>query len=107
MTFLFQSELSTVLHLKTLSLRHPITTNLSPFPIKSIELTFVKSCYPQLPISNLGQTKQSCRRPGNSDSKETDCNAGDIETQVRALGREDPLEKGMATDSGILAWRMS
>ena len=28
------------------------------------------------------------------------------ETQVPSLGREDPLEKGMATHSGILAWRM-
>ena len=28
------------------------------------------------------------------------------ETQVRSLGREDPLEKGMATHSSILAWRM-
>ena len=28
------------------------------------------------------------------------------ETQVRSLGREDPLEKGMATHSGILAWRI-
>ena len=26
-------------------------------------------------------------------------------TQVRSLGREDPLEKGMATHSSILAWR--
>ena len=28
------------------------------------------------------------------------------ETQVRSLGREDPLEKGMATHSSILAWRV-
>ena len=28
------------------------------------------------------------------------------ETQVRSLGQEDPLEKGMATHSGILAWRI-
>ena len=28
------------------------------------------------------------------------------ETRVRALGREDPLEKGMATHSSILAWRI-
>ena len=28
------------------------------------------------------------------------------ETQVRCLGREDPLEKGMATHSSILAWRI-
>ena len=27
------------------------------------------------------------------------------ETRVRSLGREDPLEKGMATHSSILAWR--
>ena len=28
------------------------------------------------------------------------------ETQVRSLGREDPLEKGMATHCSILAWRI-
>ena len=28
------------------------------------------------------------------------------ETQVRSLGQEDPLEKGMATHSGILALRI-
>ena len=27
------------------------------------------------------------------------------ETQVQSLGQEDPLEKGMATHSSILAWR--
>ena len=27
------------------------------------------------------------------------------ETWVRSLGSEDPLEKGMATHSSILAWR--
>ena len=27
-------------------------------------------------------------------------------TWVRSLGREDPLEKGMATHSSILAWRI-
>ena len=26
------------------------------------------------------------------------------ETQVQSLGQEDPLEKGMATHSGILIW---
>ena len=29
------------------------------------------------------------------------------ETQVQSLGREDLLEKGMATYSGILAWRIA
>ena len=28
------------------------------------------------------------------------------ETQVRSFGWEDPLEKGMATHSSILAWRI-
>ena len=28
------------------------------------------------------------------------------ETQVQSLGGEDPLEKGMATRSCILAWRI-
>ena len=28
------------------------------------------------------------------------------ETQVRSLGQEDPLEKGMAIHSSILAWRI-
>ena len=28
------------------------------------------------------------------------------ENQVRSLGQEDPLEKGMATHSSILAWRI-
>ena len=28
------------------------------------------------------------------------------ETWVRSLGREDPLEKGMATHSSILGWRI-
>ena len=28
------------------------------------------------------------------------------ETRIQSLGREDPLEKGMATHSSILAWRI-
>ena len=28
------------------------------------------------------------------------------ETRVCSLGREDPLEKGMATHSSVLAWRI-
>ena len=27
--------------------------------------------------------------------------------RVQSLGKEDPLEEGMATDSSILAWRIS
>ena len=38
--------------------------------------------------------------------KEPACSAGDTETRVSSLGREDPLEKGMVTHSSILAWRI-
>ena len=41
--------------------------------------------------------------PGGSDGKNL---PGIQETQVRSLGQEDPLEKGMATQSGILVWRI-
>ena len=30
-----------------------------------------------------------------------------LETQVRSLGQEDPREKGLATHSSILAWKIS
>ena len=43
--------------------------------------------------------------PGGSRDKESACNAGD--PRVRAWGQQDPVEKGMATHSGILAWRIS
>ena len=40
---------------------------------------------------------------GGSDVKESACNSGDSGS---IPGREDPLEKGMATHSSILAWRI-
>ena len=42
--------------------------------------------------------------PDGSDGKESACNVRDW---VQSLGREDPLEKEMATHSSILAWRIS
>ena len=38
--------------------------------------------------------------------KNPPANAGDIEMWVQSLGQKDPLEKGMATHSSILAWRI-
>ena len=29
-----------------------------------------------------------------------------LETRVQSLGQEEPLEKGMATHSSVLAWRI-
>ena len=48
-------------------------------------------------------TKQSWGFSGGSVVKILPDNAGDQETGFRSLGREDPLEKGMATCSSILA----
>ena len=41
--------------------------------------------------------------PGALVLKNLPANAGDIK---RSLGPQDPLEKGMATHSSILAWRI-
>ena len=41
--------------------------------------------------------------PGDSDGKESICNAGDLGLRP---GWEDPQEEGMATHSSTLAWRI-
>ena len=41
--------------------------------------------------------------PDGSDGKESACKAGEMDL---ILGWEDPLEKGMATHSSILSWRI-
>ena len=38
--------------------------------------------------------------------KNPPADAGDIETWVRSLRQKDPLEKGMAAHSSVLAWRI-
>ena len=40
-------------------------------------------------------------------SKESACNEGAAGDGVQSLGWEDPLEEDMATNSSILAWRIS
>ena len=55
-----------------------------------------------------GKAKDKCISPsrsfsGGSDSEESACNAGDPDS---VSGLERSLEKGMATHSSILAWRM-
>ena len=46
---------------------------------------------------------QSQGFPGGSAGKESACNAGDLGS---TLDWEDPMEKGMATYSSILAWKV-
>ena len=45
-------------------------------------------------------TQPSMDFPGGLDGKESACNAGEPDS---VPGQEDPLEKGMATQSSILA----
>ena len=47
---------------------------------------------------------QTCVRLGHASGKES-ASVGDIEMQIQSLGREDPLEEGVATYS-ILTWRL-
>ena len=69
---------------------------LSPFP-----LTHPGFLHDQWALKE-GPDFKPCGFPDGSDGNESACNAGD---QVQILGWEDPLEKGMATHSSILAWR--
>ena len=56
-------------------------------------------------LKNLftGQQQRNGDFPGGSEVKASACNVGD---QGSSLGREDPLEKEMATHSSTCAWRI-
>ena len=45
--------------------------------------------------------------PGGTNGKGPACQFRDVRDTGSTLDREDPLEKGMATHSSILAWRIS
>ena len=44
--------------------------------------------------------------PGSTSDKEPASQCRRHEMKVLSMGQEDPLEKGMATRSSILAWRI-
>ena len=44
--------------------------------------------------------------PGGPDGKDPTCQCRRHERQIRSLDQEEPLEKGMAAHSTILAWRI-
>ena len=68
----------------------------SPAPqFKSITASVLSLLY--------GPTLTSVAFPGGSAGKESTCNVGDLGS---IPGWEDPLKKGMATHSSILAWRI-
>ena len=45
--------------------------------------------------------------PGGTSDKESTCQSRRLEIRIRSLGQEDPLEAGIGTHSGILAWRIT
>ena len=51
----------------------------------------------------MGTHVHLCHLPGGSDGEKAACN---MEDQVQSQGREDPLQKGMATYPRALAWRV-
>ena len=51
----------------------------------------------------MGGTASLVRLPGGSAVKNPPAKQG---ARIEFLGQEDPLEKEMATHSGILAWRI-
>ena len=71
---------------------------------------------PPLPLQTLGPhlSCHYCQEPQNWEPATTSSQVAEMvknlpamqETWVRSLGWEDPLEKGMATHSSILAWRI-
>ena len=75
---------------------------LSPQPYSPCPDLFSGPIFNRWQFQSRGQTRGLggiLDSPGGSSGRESSYNAGD-------LGWEDPLEKGMATHSGILAWRI-
>ena len=62
-----------------------------------------QTCYTLHSVNKQGASPMA-QWVNNPPAKEGD--TGDQETQVRSLGREDPLEEEMATHSSILAWEI-
>ena len=56
------------------------------------------------------ELRRNCFPPGASQlalvAKCLPASAGDTQMQLQSLGREDPLDKDMATHSSLLAWRI-
>ena len=68
--------------------------------LKDVNLSFFYGAHIGVIGGNgAGKSTQWCS------GKESTCDAGEQETWVRSLGWEDPLEKGKATHSSILALR--
>ena len=66
----------------------------------------VSPSHPSVAQGFLKSPEETKDFPGGASGKEPACQGRRHETQVWSLGREDPLEKEMATHSSILAWKI-
>ena len=89
----------TIQSLKILNTESVLDILGSPKYSKEGKSTVRRYCWEQ----NLRLCNKERGLPGGSDCKESDCSAGDP-SPIHRSGRF--LEKGMATDSSILAWRI-
>ena len=77
--------------------------DLFPGRVRYEEKVFLYNLQSSIRSPTLHWIGDKYRLPCSSNGKESACNAGD---QVWSLGWEDPLEKGMAIHSSIVAWRI-
>ena len=57
-------------------------------------------------VEKMNTTQEGRGFPGGTSGKQPACQCRrHSKTRVRSLGREDPLQEGMATHSSFLAWR--
>ena len=57
-------------------------------------------------LNHMYTTRITLDFPGGGSGKEPACQCRRHERRIQSLGWEDPLEKGMATHSSILTWRI-
>ena len=72
-------------------------------PFRAVNVVCHSTIFCEIATYFLKNGYPKCGLPSGSDDKEYACNA---EVSVWIPGWEDPLEKGMATHSSILAWRI-
>ena len=73
-------------------------------PFRAVNVVCHSTIFCEIATYFLKNGYPKCGLPSGSDDKEYACNA---EVSVWIPGWEDPLEKGMATHSSILVWRIA
>ena len=96
--FLFVEEISKTKRRRVCSVSFHPHTFLQLLSPTSVEMLSGLKTMPWLLVNNMNRDFPVAQTVKNLPAVQ--------ETKVRSLGQEDPLEKGRATHSSILAWRM-